>query len=89
MAAAQLLLSALSKQVPGPTTAYDAMHAGYDYASYDYAEPLLTTEPPLTSEPPMADAAPLTSEPPMADAAPLTSEPTAHGTASGMEPTGV
>ncbi|MGR8010527.1 hypothetical protein [Streptomyces hypolithicus] len=82
MAAAQLLLSALSKPVPAPRPALDHLDAGF-------AEPLLTTEPPLTSEPPMADAAPLTSEPPMADAAPLTSEPTAHGTASGMEPTGV
>ncbi|MEU8571157.1 hypothetical protein AB0C51_22905 [Streptomyces pathocidini] len=35
-------------------------------------------EPPLTSEPPLADTAPLTSEPPLAEL-PLTSEPTALG----------
>ncbi|MGX1882559.1 hypothetical protein [Streptomyces sp. NPDC055287] len=85
MAAAQLLLSALSKPVPAPRA---EPHAAFPFDA-GFAEPLLATEPPLTSEPPMADAAPLTSEPPMADAAPLTSEPTAHGTASGVEPTGV
>ncbi|MDJ0463611.1 hypothetical protein [Streptomyces sp. H27-C3] len=79
MAAAQLLLSALSKPALGPDAVLDA----------GFTDPLLLCEPPLTSEPPMADAAPLTSEPPMADAAPLTSEPTAHGTASGVEPLGV
>lgn len=86
MAAAQLLLSALSKPVPAPRAQLDD---AFPFDDAGFAEPLLASEPPLTSEPPMADAAPLTSEPPMADAAPLTSEPTAHGTASGMEPTGV
>ncbi|MEU2431373.1 MULTISPECIES: hypothetical protein [Streptomyces] len=46
-ASAQLLLSALSKQVPGPLT----------------SEPPLADAAPLTSEPPLADATPLTSEP--------------------------
>ncbi|MGW7368198.1 hypothetical protein ACWGI8_33480 [Streptomyces sp. NPDC054841] len=46
-ASAQLLLSALSKQVPGPLT----------------SEPPLADAAPLTSEPPLAVAAPLTSEP--------------------------
>ncbi|WP_455356574.1 hypothetical protein [Streptomyces sp. SYSU K217416] len=65
---ADLLLSALSKQVTGPEGTCACGCA----------------EPPLTSEPPLANAAPLTSEPPLADAAPLTSEPTAMGTASDM-----
>ncbi|WP_330175811.1 hypothetical protein OG875_21295 [Streptomyces sp. NBC_01498] len=83
-ASAQLLLSALSKQVvPGEPAD---------------GEPLTVTLPgpltgdipgPLTSEPPLADAAPLTSEPPLAEAAPLTSEPTAPGTAGGSEFSGV
>ncbi|GGQ20674.1 hypothetical protein [Streptomyces roseolilacinus] len=69
-ASAQLLLSALSKRVPGQSSGpAPAPFSG-----------------PLTSEPPLADAAPLTSEPPLADAAPLTSEPTARGTAGGPEP---
>ncbi|MEU9980259.1 hypothetical protein [Streptomyces sp. NPDC050856] len=73
-ASAQLLLSALSKQVPGP-------RAG--------VPPLADPGPgPLTSEPPLADAAPLTSEPPLTDFTPLTSEPTAHGTAGGPESPG-
>ncbi|MFD7443503.1 hypothetical protein [Streptomyces sp. NPDC059909] len=46
-ASAQLLLSALSKQAPGPLT----------------SEPPLADAAPLTSEPPLAEAAPLTSEP--------------------------
>ncbi|MFE7772908.1 hypothetical protein ACFU5O_03220 [Streptomyces sp. NPDC057445] len=46
-APAQLLLPALSKQVPGPLT----------------SEPPLADAAPLTSEPPLAAAAPLTSEP--------------------------
>ncbi|CAL9290798.1 MULTISPECIES: hypothetical protein [unclassified Streptomyces] len=50
-ASPQLLLSALSKrvpgQVPGPLT----------------SEPPLADAAPLTSEPPLTDAAPLTSEP--------------------------
>jgi hypothetical protein len=91
-ASAHLLLSALSKQVPGrvpgpskpaPTAcplAHEAQLTG---------EPPLAYEVPLTSEPPLAHAAPLTSEPPLADIAPLTSEPTAHGTAGGTESPGV
>ncbi|MFV0129873.1 hypothetical protein ACLGI4_19560 [Streptomyces sp. HMX112] len=73
-ASAQLLLSALSQQVPAP-------RAG--------VPPLVGPGPgPLTSEPPLADAAPLTSEPPLTDFTPLTSEPTAHGTAGGPESPG-
>lgn len=40
-------------------------------------------EPPLTSEPPLAETTPLTSEPPLAAELPLTSEPTATGIPSG------
>ncbi|MFF0747011.1 hypothetical protein ACFYVL_42170 [Streptomyces sp. NPDC004111] len=76
-ASAQLLLSALSKQVSGPDSGLDGS------CSCGCAEP------PLTSEPPLADAAPLTSEPPLTDATPLTSEPSSYGTASGMEYPGV
>ncbi|MEU8886576.1 hypothetical protein [Streptomyces sp. NPDC048442] len=72
-ASAQLLLSALSKQVSGPDSGLDGSCA------------CGCAEPPLTSEPPLADAAPLTSEPPLTDAAPLTSEPTSYGTAAGTE----
>ncbi|ATL27807.1 MULTISPECIES: hypothetical protein [Streptomyces] len=76
-ASANLLLSALSKQVSGPDSGLDgSCSCG-------------CLEPPLTSEPPLADAAPLTSEPPLADAAPLTSEPTATGMASGLDYMGV
>ncbi len=47
-------------------------------------------EPPLTSEPPLPDAEPLTSEPPLADTAPLTSEPTSVDAAYfGLDPLGV
>lgn len=62
-AAAQLLLSALTQQVPGALTPGPA--------------PLISACPatvpgpgPLTSEAPLADAIPLTSEPPLADATP-------------------
>ncbi|MFK4064702.1 hypothetical protein [Streptomyces sp. NPDC029674] len=72
-ASANLLLSALSKQVSHPDSGLDG--------SFSCG----CIEPPLTSEPPLADAAPLTSEPPLADAAPLTSEPTATGMASGLD----
>ncbi|TQK44634.1 hypothetical protein FBY35_6150 [Streptomyces sp. SLBN-118] len=48
-ASAHLLLSALSKQVPGPGPLT--------------SEPPLADAAPLTSEPPLAEAAPLTSEP--------------------------
>jgi hypothetical protein len=76
-ASAQLLLSALSPQVSGPDSGLD------DHGACGFAEP------PLTSEPPLADAAPLTSEPPLTDATPLTSEPSSYGTASGAECPGV
>ncbi|MGF1341531.1 hypothetical protein ACQSMD_15625 [Streptomyces flavovirens] len=101
-ASAQLLLSALSKQVPSPAgpVATDAppMISELPLAhvsSHPTVEPAFTEttspsgEPPLTSEPPLADATPLTSEPPLAAVAPLTSEPTAPGTAGGMELPGV
>ncbi|MGW1886436.1 hypothetical protein [Streptomyces sp. NPDC001970] len=52
-ASAQLLLSALSKQVPGPDLVPGPLTS----------EPPLADAAPLTSEPPLADAAPLTSEP--------------------------
>ncbi|MFJ8859781.1 hypothetical protein ACIRD8_15245 [Streptomyces sp. NPDC102451] len=102
-ASAQLLLSALSKQVPSPM---DPDPLAHDTSPTFTAPPMiselpladvshLTGEPafadsaPLTSEPPLADATPLTSEPPLAAVAPLTSEPTAPGTAGGMESPGV
>ncbi|HWU09426.1 MAG TPA: hypothetical protein VN520_24125 [Streptomyces sp.] len=82
-ASAQLLFSALSKQVPSPT--------GPDPLAGEKS-PFLTA-PPMISELPLADVSqltgergftdsaplvtepPLTSEPPLADATPLTSEP--------------
>lgn len=104
-APAQLLLSALSKQVPSPE---DSAPLTSELPLTEIAEippmiselpltelPQPTGEPafadaaPLTSEPPLADATPLTSEPPLAAVAPLTSEPTAPGTAGGMESPGV
>ncbi|WP_405712709.1 MULTISPECIES: hypothetical protein [unclassified Streptomyces] len=89
-AAAQLLLSALSGQVPDAT----APPAGPLPVPASRVGPL-TSEPPLadaiplTSEPPLADATPLTSEPPLAVNAPLTSEPATSGGAWGMESPGV
>lgn len=85
-AAAQLLLSALTKQVPEPAPLISACPAT--------AGPLTSEAPladaiPLTSEPPLADATPLTSEPPLAVLAPLTSEPASSGSAWGMESPGV
>ncbi|WP_031085271.1 hypothetical protein [Streptomyces sp. NRRL WC-3549] len=101
-ASAQLLLSALSKQVPSPAgpVATDAppmiselplAHVAHHLTTGPaYGETTTVSgEPPLTSEPPLADATPLTSEPPLAAVAPLTSEPTAPGTAGGMELPGV
>lgn len=102
-ASAQLLLSALSKQVPA-LTGPDPLAGGT--APITTAPPMISELPladvsrlagvarfadaaPLTSEPPLADATPLTSEPPLAATAPLTSEPTAPGTAGGMESPGV
>lgn len=97
MAAAHLLLSALSKRqdLPAqpvvrtrlqdrwsPSAARPDLSAVSDPdAGLDGASSSGWTETPLTSEPPLADAAPLTSEPPLPDAAPLTSEPTATGAA--------
>ncbi|GGY83301.1 hypothetical protein CP967_22980 [Streptomyces nitrosporeus] len=101
-ASAQLLFSALSKQVPGPMdpapTDAPPMISELPLAEVSllaagepgFAETTsLCGEPPLTSEPPLADATPLTSEPPLAAVAPLTSEPTVPGTAGGMESPGV
>ena len=102
-ASAQLLLSALSKQVPSPTgpapltrgkspaLTTPPMISGLPLADVSHltGEPAFTDSAPLTSEPPLADATPLTSEPPLAAVAPLTSEPTAPGTAGGMESPGV
>ncbi|MEU1146511.1 hypothetical protein ACFYO9_16115 [Streptomyces sp. NPDC005863] len=96
-ASANLLLSALSKQVPYPDGAVYPDQLSYpdrlsfpDQVSHpdsglDGSCSCGCIEPPLTSEPPLADAAPLTSEPPLADAAPLTSEPTSTGMASGLD----
>ncbi|MFE7747844.1 hypothetical protein [Streptomyces sp. NPDC057428] len=101
-ASAQLLLSALSKQVPSPM---DSDPPAAKQSSTATVPPMISELPlayvsdltgeaafadaPLTSEPPLADATPLTSEPPLAAVAPLTSEPTAPGTAGGMESPGV
>ncbi|WP_299527505.1 hypothetical protein [uncultured Streptomyces sp.] len=101
-AAAQLLLSALSKQVPGPagpaplTSELPRTVVSRPISGPPLTEAALLTGAafaadlaPLTSEPPLADATPLTSEPPLAVAAPLTSEPAAPGAAGGMESPGV
>jgi hypothetical protein len=102
-ASAQLLLPALSKQVPSPTgpdplaggtpptTTAPPMISGLPLAHVSHltGELAFADAAPLTSEPPLADATPLTSEPPLAATAPLTSEPTAPGTAGGMESPGV
>lgn len=56
VASAQLLLSALSKQVTDPDI-------GYDVEAPLTSEPPLADAAPLTSEPPLADPTPLTSEP--------------------------
>ncbi|APY88301.1 hypothetical protein DCW30_05100 [Streptomyces alfalfae] len=104
-ASANLLLDALSKQVPGPVSGQvPRQSSGPDWAKATGPDPAQLSgpdsgldgscscgcfEPPLTSEPPLADAAPLTSEPPLADAAPLTSEPTSTGMASGLDYMGV
>ncbi|MEU1015560.1 hypothetical protein [Streptomyces sp. NPDC005898] len=101
-ASANLLLSALSKQVPAvrrpgpvplqvsrPAPKALALQVSGPDSGLDGSCSCGCLEPPLTSEPPLADAAPLTSEPPLADAAPLTSEPTATGMASGLDSSGV
>ncbi|MFF3951883.1 hypothetical protein ACFYY1_01610 [Streptomyces sp. NPDC001890] len=95
-AAAQLLLSALSGQVPDATAPPgDAAPAPAPLPVLAPRSGPLTSEPPLadaiplTSEPPLADATPLTSEPPLAVNAPLTSEPATSGGAWGMESPGV
>ncbi|MCX5140276.1 MULTISPECIES: hypothetical protein [unclassified Streptomyces] len=87
-AAAQLLLSALSKQVPGPAPLISASPATVCSGPLTSEAPLADAIP-LTSEPPLADATPLTSEPPLAVLAPLTSEPASSGSARGMESPGV
>ncbi|MER7723332.1 hypothetical protein [Streptomyces sp. NPDC096323] len=92
-AAAQLLLSALSKQVPdqvpGPASFISAPPATLSTPGPLTSEGPLADAIPLTSEPPLADATPLTSEPPLAVLAPLTSEPAVSGSARGMESPGV
>ncbi|GAA4768618.1 MULTISPECIES: hypothetical protein [Streptomyces] len=87
-ASAQLLLDALSKQVPAQTPPGACPFDHTAPTSYDApltSEPPLAYDVPLTSEPPLAHAAPLTSEPPLADIAPLTSEPTAPAMAGGID----
>lgn len=79
-ASAQLLLTALSKQVP------DQLAGQVPGPAFPADLPAAGT--PLTSEPPLADATPLTSEPALTDFTPLTSEPTAHRTAGGPESPG-
>ncbi|WP_406096912.1 hypothetical protein [Streptomyces sp. NBC_01013] len=88
-AAAQLLLSALCKQVPDPTLYVSASPATLGTPGPLTSEAPLADAIPLTSEPPLADATPLTSEPPLAVLAPLTSEPAFSGSAWGMESSGV
>lgn len=88
-AAAQLLLSALSKQVPVPAQFISASPATLSTPGPLTSEAPLADAIPLTSEPPLADATPLTSEPPLAVLAPLTSEPAFSGSARGMESPGV
>ncbi|MET9658319.1 hypothetical protein [Streptomyces sp. NPDC006510] len=89
-AAAQLPLSALSEQVPGPAARKDdAFPAPAPGPGPLTSEPPLADAIPLTSEPPLADATPLTSEPPLAVHAPLTSEPATSGGAWGTESPGV
>ncbi|MET7647349.1 hypothetical protein ABZS83_27725 [Streptomyces sp. NPDC005426] len=87
-AAAQLLLSALSPQVPGPARLISVSPAAFGAPGPLTSEAPLADAIPLTSEPPLADATPLTSEPPLAVLAPLTSEPSS-GSARGMESPGV
>jgi hypothetical protein len=86
-ASAQLLLTALSKPA-GPVDPLDHEPPGNPLdldglsdpdSGLDGASSSEWAEPPLTSEPPLADTAPLTSEPPLAAELPLTSEPTATG----------
>ncbi|MCS0638579.1 hypothetical protein NX801_23550 [Streptomyces sp. LP05-1] len=102
-ASAQLLMSALSKQVPGvpgipaPAPAPSPVSARYvssapatPGAGEPAGEPSLADllPAPVTGEPAFTDTAPLTSEPPLADAAPLTSEPAlTHFTPLTSEPT--
>lgn len=96
-AAAQLLLSALTPQVPGALTEQVPVPAPLISAcpaTVPGSGPLTSEAPladaiPLTSEPPLADATPLTSEPPLAVLALLTSEPASSGSARGMEFPGV
>ncbi|TJZ55841.1 hypothetical protein FCH28_11150 [Streptomyces piniterrae] len=79
-ASAQLLLDALSSKPGGAQMEPDLFDGVSDPDSgLDGSGSLSFAEPPLTSEPPLADAAPLTSEVPIAAELPLTSEPTAAG----------
>nr|WP_240150904.1 hypothetical protein [Streptomyces sp. SID7805] len=76
-----MLFDALSRTVDGGVPVEPDVYDGVSgpdsglagAGSFSFAEP------PLTSEPPLADAAPLTSEVPIAAELPLTSEPTAAG----------
>ncbi|MGW4205128.1 hypothetical protein [Streptomyces sp. NPDC004726] len=90
-AAAHLLLSALSEQVPGagPTSGTLAAERPPLRLAPLIGEPPLADSVPLTSEPPLPGPAPLTSEPPLAGQPPLTSEPTGSGPAGGVQCPGV
>ncbi|MEU3220705.1 hypothetical protein [Streptomyces sp. NPDC006971] len=91
-AAAQLLLSALTRQASGPDPLPGPSSPGVFPAPGPgplTSEPPLADAIPLTSEPPLAEATPLTSEPPLAVNAPLTSEPATAGSTWGMESPGV
>ncbi|GGU56272.1 hypothetical protein GCM10010211_21400 [Streptomyces albospinus] len=79
-ASAQLLLDALATKpatAPAEPDLFDGV-SGPD-SGLDGSGSFSFAEPPLTSEPPLADIAPLTSEVPIAAELPLTSEPTAAG----------
>ncbi|MGP3923041.1 MULTISPECIES: hypothetical protein [unclassified Streptomyces] len=86
-APAQLLLSAQSKPAdpldPEPVNPLDLDGLSDPDSGLEGASSSEWAEPPLTSEPPLADTAPLTSEPPLAAELPLTSEPTATGMGAG------
>ncbi|MEV6317020.1 hypothetical protein [Streptomyces sp. NPDC051776] len=89
-ASAPLLLSAAHSKPVGPQTTepvnpLDLEGLSDPDSGLDGASSHEWAEPPLTSEPPLADATPLTSEPPLASELPLTSEPTATGMGAGLE----
>ncbi|WP_432094390.1 hypothetical protein [Streptomyces sp. bgisy100] len=90
---APLLLSTRSKPAapvvepldPMPANPLDLDGLSDPDSGLDGASSSEWAEPPLTSEPPLADSCPLTSEPPLATELPLTSEPTATGQGAGTE----